>query len=224
MWMLGTRCRPERAQRALDDFAAHGSTPGVLYVHAMSKDEERGYEDIRLPAGWVKVVGTGYMAEQCRTVQAMAPDAQWYGMLADDNHPATPDFDLAMIEAAVPMSFVCCNGGPKAKTWPGSIPGVMMWGRGLIDAVGWWAPPGIVHATLDEHWKQIYKAAGVGRYLPDVVVTHDHWKHKARPKDFTDTEPRRHWGPDLAALHAFVAKDLADAVQRIKEASHGRAA
>lgn len=218
MWMMGSRCRPERCQRALDDFAEHGSTPGVLYVHSLADGEEVGYEDIRLPDGWVKIGGPEYMAGQCRAVQDYAPNARWYGMIADDNYARTPNFDLRLIEAAGDFGFAICASG-IGKEWPSSIPGVMLWGRGLIDAVGWWAPPGIVHATLDETWKKIATSAGVVRHLPNVFVRHEQHQSKARPRDFTDTEPKVHWSHDFSAFKEFCdSKGIEDAASRIKEA------
>ena len=154
--------------------------------------------------------------------QEFAPDAKWYGMLADDMFPATHGFDEEMIATAVPFSLGCCHGGP-GKAWPGSIPGLMIWGRALLDAVGWWAPPGMIHAGLDETWKRLSMAAGVAQYRADVLVVHKQWQDKARPYDFTDKEPRRHWGKDLAILDRWTtAPDgLAAAVKRIRHAMEG---
>ena len=187
MWLLPSRGRRESCQAALDAFAEHGSTPGVLYVH------NSDYGEMRLPDGWIQVNGSEAQAGQMRWLFDNYPNEPWYGWIADDNRPLTPDFDLELIKTAGDWNFVFCNGGgyktpaEYRKGLPPSIPSAMLWGGELVRAVGWWAPPWVRHATIDEHWKYITFNSGRARYRHDVVVNHLHWKHNTRAKDDTDT-------------------------------------
>ena len=195
MWLLPSRGRPAACQEALDAIATHGTAPGVLYVHETFED----YADIRLPPGWTKHEGMGAQAAQMQWFYAEHPNEKWYGWIADDNRPLTPDFDIMLAEEAEDRYFVFCNGG-RHKTnkkyrggVPTTIPSAMVWGGDLVRAVGWWAPPWIVHATIDEHWKYICTRANRSRYRHDVVVEHLHWITGLRKQDKTDLT----WVPGL---------------------------
>jgi hypothetical protein len=199
MWLLPSRGRREACQEALDAFAEHGSTPGVLYVH------DSDYGDMRLPVGWIQVDGSEAQAGQMRWLFAQYPHELWYGWIADDNRPRTPDFDNELIRTAGLKNFVFCNGGQHKtgathKGLPPSIPSCMLWGGDLVRQVGWWAPPWIKHTTIDEHWKAIAVCAGRARYRDDVVVEHLHWKTGLRPHDNTDDAWRPFHGDDMAAF------------------------
>jgi hypothetical protein len=204
-------------QEALDAFAAHGTTPGVLYVHAMDEAEASGYEGIRLPEGWDKVTGKEYQAGQFRWWLDTYPGRDWYGWIADDNRPATQDFDLKMAAKAVPWGFVCCNGG-KGKAWPSSLPSALMWGGELVRTVGWIAPPRVFHATIDEHWKNLSRRAGIDQYCGDVLIEHLHWNNGGRNKDATDIAPRGKWNADFGLLQTFLSGEINNCSDRIKEA------
>lgn len=188
MWLLPSRGRPTECQQALDAFAKYGSAPGVLYVHETHAE----YVDIRLPDGWIKHEGHDAQAAQMQWLFNTYPDEKWYGWIADDNRPKTPEFDRHLIDEAGDWHFVYCNGGrhktpaeAPAKP-PATIPSAMMWGGELVRHVGWWAPPWIKHATIDEHWKYMMMRSGLARYRHDVVIEHLHWRSGLRPQDSTD--------------------------------------
>lgn len=199
MWLLPSRGRPKECQEALDAFAEFGSTPGVLYVHQTHSE----YRDIRLPAGWSKFEGDEAQAAQMQWFYQTYPNEKWYGWIADDNRPKTPEFDRHLIDEAGDWHFVYCNGGrhktpPEApEKPPATIPSAMMWGGELVRHVGWWAPPWVVHATIDEHWKYLCARAGVTRYRHDIVIEHLHWRSGLRPQDKTDKVFLPHVGRDL---------------------------
>lgn len=216
MWILHTRGRGAQCQEALDAFARCGSTPGMVYVHSMNTLERAQYDALALPPGWMREDGEEYIGGQSRLFFDRHPDEPWYGVLADDNRPETPDFDLKMIEAAGRWKFVSCDGGRK-KRWP-SIQSAMVWGGDLVRAVGWFAPPGIIHATRDEHWKAIAGHAGVIEYLPDVMVRHPHWQDGRRKRDHTDLEPKRHWGHDFRICDDFKNAEAKATANRVLDA------
>lgn len=192
MWLLPSKGRPEACQRALDAFATHGSTPGVLYVH----DTFEEYRDIRLPVGWVKHEGHEFQAAQMQWFFGQYPDLDWYGWIADDNYAETADFDLELIRTAGRNCMVWCDGGrPKQNAKhlkglctevPGLIPSCMVWGGDLVRRVGWWAPPWVNHGTIDEHWKHLVMHTNRARWRGDVRVRHEHWQDGNRPRDTTD--------------------------------------
>lgn len=204
MWLLPSRGRAIQCQQALDAIAEFGCEPGVLYVHRTFEE----YRDIRLPVGWKKYEGNGAQADQMRWFFEAYPNEKWYGWIADDNRPMTPEFDALLAEEAGDWHFVFCNGG-RHKTptdyrggVPATIPSCMVWGGELVRFVGWWAPPWIKHATIDEHWKYLCARAGLSRYRHDVVVEHLHWRSGLRDEDSID----KVWMPAAADdIHQFTA-------------------
>jgi len=204
MWLLPSRGREQMCQQALDAFAQHGSTPGVLYVHAST------YGEMSLPDGWTRKNGDEWQAAQMNWLFSEYPDEPWYGWIADDNFPQTPGFDKALIEAAGNNRMIWCNGATRKtpakwdseKSVPSHIPSCMMWGGDLVRAAGWWAPPWVTHATIDETWKVFCMETGRAGYLHNVVVRHLRAK-EGRQRDATDKAPRPFFSPDMGKFKAW---------------------
>lgn len=216
MWLLPSRNRPSSCRNTLAAFAALGTTPGVLWVD----DAPDGYADIALPAGWsveyASAHGRHGIAESMRWLYEAYPGRAWYGWIADDMTPVTPDFDRELIETAAGKYFVYCS-GDKHKTpatWrtpkaghpgaPATIPSAMLWGGDLVRSVGWWVPPWSVQTCIDEAWKQIALKAGLARYRHDVIVRHLHWMTGGRPKDETDQYGMQAARGDIGRLRGWL--------------------
>jgi len=190
MWLLTTRGRQKEAQRLLDACAETMTQKAVCYVDGGS------YPGLRLPPNWTLVeneqnIGVG---------PAMAwfyekhPYCRYFGWLADDFLPITPDWDRRITEAAGTGRIAYCHDGrrpPGSLSNPDWITSAFAIGGDLVRAAGWLSPPGLRQAGIDSAWNRIGRRYGLMTYLHDVRVDHLHWKNGKRPRDATDNDIRR---------------------------------
>lgn len=186
MWLLTTLNRPKQCQEALDAFAEHGKSLGVVWV------DGGNYSKLKLPQGWRIHYGGGGIAASMRWFYETYPNLPWYGWLADDMRPASGNFDFWLAKATEGKYFVYCNGGrhktPRGRPDkpPSTIPSAMVWAGDLVRTVGWWVPPWAEFSCIDEAWKLLCFKAHAAVYVHDVVVVHNHWTSGGRQSDDTD--------------------------------------
>jgi hypothetical protein len=94
------------------------------------------------------------------------------GFMGDDHRPRTKGWDTAYLAALIQMrvGMVYGDDGWQHETLPTQIAMT----TDIVKALGWMAPPALVHMYVDNWWLELGRAAGCIRYLPDVVVEHMH--------------------------------------------------
>ena len=127
------------------------------------------------------------------------------GHIGDDNLPITPGWDVAVMEALGKTPFAFANDlYPRA---PGSLCCHVFMRSEIIDALGYFAPPGIKHMYSDVAWMAWGTACGI-TYLHDVIIEHLHYSVGKSPADesYAASSALIHGG-DMAAWHAY-SRDL----------------
>lgn len=197
---------------------------GLVYVDE-TFDE---YENLRLPSNWRihRSRKWGSIAASMRYCQKRYPDATQYGWLADDNIPKTPAWDKRLEEAAGDWYISCARDlWMSEKHWRHPTGGpiftaALCWGAKLIEAVGWWALPGVRQGGIDGAWNDLSGFCGLTRYLDDVVVEHKNWQTKKREWDETDKSEKHgeaYIEADLARYYQWVRDERDAALGKIKE-------
>lgn len=165
------------ARRLFD--AAKFREPGVLILNT---DDELDYRSVMLPKGWRRVVTKPtYLSDALNRGLAHVPGEPWYGILNDDHLPKTEGWERAVIDAA----------GEHGIAWPHDnyakrISSHVKGGE-LVRLLGWFVCPKIKHFWLDDVDELIAAEIG-GKYLPDVVVSHEHVNAGRMPIDRTYME------------------------------------
>ena len=171
-------------------------SPGVVYVDGENHTQ---YDGIELPVNWkmvkwVDVGGIGNLAGSKNYIFENYPDERVYGWIADDNIPITPGWCEMVEDAACPWNLVHCkdefislsSSGRDALKETRNLGGGICWGGELIRCVGWWAPPGIIQASIDWAWTSLLGCTGIGIYREDITVLHNNWRTGRREKDAND--------------------------------------
>ena len=160
------------------------------------------YLSIDLPAAWDLRIGPRRpLGEIYAEAYERAPDAFWYGFIADDVVPETPEWDLKLREAAGLDAMAVPAGGHD----PDGAPHFVL-GGDLVREVGWLCLPGLDRIYIDTVWMLLAKAKGVFRRVPEVVLAHHHFSNG---KALYDSVYKKRSKPEDRALYDnFVREQL----------------
>ena len=94
------------------------------------------------------------------------------GFAGDDHRPRTVGWDKAYLDALRELGTGIVYGNDLLQGE--RIPTQMAMTSDIVRALGYMAPPSLVHLYFDNFWKVLGNGADCLRYLPDVVVEHMH--------------------------------------------------
>jgi hypothetical protein len=212
VWFLPTYGRPGRCQEALDSIIAAGaSAPGIVLIDG---DEDPAYLDLRLPGGW-SLSRSHTNRGLCGVLNSAFADhygEPWFGFISDDSVlRAGPGWDQHLIDAAGLSGFANSGDGWQAVQ---RMHGAVVFGGDLVRALGWIAPPGLVHSFCDDAWERLGRALGNWTHVPSVLVEHRHSVNGKAPDDPTYAKAYSTFQADRAAFVAFLAGDFRAALRR----------
>lgn len=175
-WLLPSRRRPESLKAFFAAALATGLKTGGLVLIQKDEMEELkdAYAAIDLPDGWNwwTTDGEGYAAKvQEFVADDFSKDYDWIGILADDLVPETHDWDGAMLSRLNGYNIVAANDGWQA---PKRANGALLYSRGLLTAVGFFAPPGMAHLFVDTLWETLGGDTGCITFAMDIMIRHRH--------------------------------------------------
>jgi len=101
-----------------------------------------------------------------------ANEARVLGFMGDDHRPRTKHWDAMYLAALDQLGTGIVYGNDLLQGE--NIPTQVALTSDIVRAVGQMAPPTLTHLFVDNYWRDLGRAAGCLRYLPDVVVEHMH--------------------------------------------------
>lgn len=99
-------------------------------------------------------------------------DAFAVGFMGDDHHPRTVGWDAAYLAALRDLGTGIVYGDDLLQG--ARLPTQCAMTTDIVRALGFMAPPPLRHMYVDNFWKDLGRAAGCLRYLPEVVIEHLH--------------------------------------------------
>lgn len=101
----------------------------------------------------------------------LATHYRYLGFMGDDHRPRTSGFDQRFIE--------CLSGGTgivygNDLLQGANMPTAVAMTSDIVQALGYFAPPQMVHLCVDLAWKDLGEAIGRLTYLDDCIVEHVH--------------------------------------------------
>lgn len=94
------------------------------------------------------------------------------GFMGDDHRPRTRGWDERYLEKLRELGTGMVFGDDLIQH--GNLPTQIAMTSDIVRALGWMAPPDLIHMYVDNWWLQLGMRTGCIRYLPDVVVEHVH--------------------------------------------------
>jgi hypothetical protein len=214
MWLFATRSRPENCQRFIDAWIETNAST-LVYVRVDDCDP-RLDEIVKLP--WPKefTIVVGPREGLRAAMQEMFtnhPSEPWYGLLADDLLPQTPNWDLLLIDRAGSAAISYPNdlgGKPRLPTHP-------VVGGDLARAIGWFGFPQVHHYFVDTVWRVIGERLGCLYRLSDVIVEHVHPVWNKAETDQVYKESVRRSTNDRENFNNWVETTVPDLIKKLKE-------
>ena len=106
------------------------------------------------------------------SLMAWSPTTKAIGFMGDDHRPRTVGWDSAYLNALEEPGIGIVYGNDLLQGE--RIPTQVAMDADIVRALGHMAPPVLTHLFVDNYWRDLGRAAGCLRYLPDVVVEHVH--------------------------------------------------
>lgn len=141
------------------------------------------------------------------------------GFLGDDHRHRTYGWDRLIGHAMAEMGsgLVYGDDGLQGER----LPTAPFWSADIIRALGWFYPPVLMHLYADDYWLRLANDLGCRRYLPQVLIEHEHYCNGKAVKDESYAESERFYDQDRVAFELFLANGHAEALVRAREAICG---
>jgi hypothetical protein len=146
---------------------------------------------------------------------ANAPKYRYLGFLGDDHRPRTRGFDQRFAEClAGGTGFVYGNDLLQGENMPTAVAMT----SDIVTALGYFAPPSMIHLCVDLCWLQWGKAIDRITYLPDVIIEHLHPAIGKATVDsgYEDANSSERMTTDSSAYFAYMAGQFHDDVAKLK--------
>ena len=186
--IIPSRGRPHAAREALASIRRTASLVATSVLIGVDRDDPT--LDDYLAFGRQEWTETGLYSVECAVV-VLGPDetgnlvkatntlacrvaaedpSAIIGNLGDDHRPRTKGWDIAVAEALSRPGVAYGDDLIHGQHLP-SAPFVS---ASIVNGLGWYFLPELEHMYVDDAWRELGRAAGVLRYLPDVVMEHMH--------------------------------------------------
>lgn len=174
--IVPSRGRPEAAA-ALARVFADTCTAGTRLVFSVDADDPKGGEYSPLIRnGFVDLdvnINGSMVAALNATAAKVAGGAELaIGFMGDDHCPRTFGWDERYLEALRELGTGMVYGDDLLQRE--KLPTQIAMTSDIVRALGYMAPPELVHLYVDNFWLDLGRAAGCIRYLPDAIVEHRH--------------------------------------------------
>jgi hypothetical protein len=179
--IVPTRGRPENARDLIETFRStvfERELTDLLFVIDDDDPEIEGYrrvldgnqdENIRY-----EVCKRMRMnATLNRAAVKYSRDYDVIGFLGDDHRFRTDDWDLALVRS-ISGNLSAIRYGDDLLQGE-NLPTAVFITTDIIHALGYMAPPEMVHMYLDNFWKDLGEATGIIKYMPEIVIEHMHY-------------------------------------------------
>lgn len=197
VWILPSRSRPHNVARLIAAYKQTSATTPVWLRTDYDDPLLALYHSLELPPGWWTQTGDRVPLSEIYNAAFNAKRQRaWFGVIADDVVPETPEWDTRLIEAAGFDGMAVPSGSHNPVATPHFV-----LGGGLVRSVGWLALPGLDRLYIDTVWRTIAVKRGTLRRVPEVRLTHHHFSNGLARMD--SIYRKRHKDQDRAIFSAW---------------------
>lgn len=216
MWILSSLGRPDRIREVIDGY--EWGDERVILALAEKDEKLRDYLGCRYPFSWtteiVPMLGNGPTYNE---ILRRYPDEACYGFLADDAILVTPMMLRGLEDEAGAWNIAYANDGH----WGAQLPTMPCLGGELVRAVGYLAPPTLIHWAIDTAWGELGKRLECLRYREDLRYEHRNPVWGSAKDDSTYQSARANSVDWQRLLRAWMINDMPRAIERVKLSKGG---
>lgn len=214
MWILTSLGRPDR----LKDVAAGyfwGAESRVVLVLYEGDPKLKQYLSHQWPAAWrietVPMPGNGPTYNE---MLRRYPRESCYGFLADDALLDVQGMLVELERAADDWNVAYANDGHQGA----NLATMPCLGGELVRAVGYLAPPNLMHWAIDNVWTKIGEKLGCLHYMERLTYTHRNPVWKTAPDDSTYQQSRLASFGWEDVYRSWMVNQLPGVVKRVRAA------
>jgi hypothetical protein len=172
--VVPSRGRPGKMFELADAFEATCTADTALVV-SLDSDDKRvdeyvddryAYRFVQPNTSMVEALNRGVLM-----AHGFAPSFA-VGFMGDDHRPRSKGWDQAYLDALRELGTGIVYGDDLLQHE--KLPTQCAMTSNIVQELGWMAPPSLKHMFVDNWWLELGKGAECLRYLPDVVVEHEH--------------------------------------------------
>jgi len=145
-------------------------------------------------------------------VPAVAQHGGAVGFLGDDHRPRTAAWDQRLVDALPGVAY----GNDMFQE--GKLPTAVAMSAGIVQALGYFTPPGVEHLYLDDFWLTLGRELGAITYLPDVIIehVHPHAGKAAWDEGYSRVNSIQQYNADSNAYQRFMTGQWPDDLRRLR--------
>ena len=214
MWILTSLGRPDRIRKVVESYDWGGNTRVILALWERDRTLHK-YIDQKWPEGWqTKIVSMRGNGPTYNEIFARYPNERCYGFLADDAILDEQGMLRQLEEEAGDWNLAYAND----KHWGVRLPTMPCIGGELARAVGYLAPPTLMHWAIDTAWGSLGERLKCLRYRVDLTYTHLNPVWGTAPDDSTYQSARNLSVDWEVLLRSWVVNELPKAMERVRMA------
>lgn len=210
--ILPTRSRPENAERCINALKEHS----VMSDFIIAIDDDQADLYPRLDGVTYEVNPRLRMNKTLNLVANKYADKyETIFFLGDDHLVQTPNWDEYLSKAIAERGYGLAYGndllqGVKLAT-------AVMMSTNIIKAVGYMAPPKLIHLYMDNYWMILGQRLGTLWYFDNVVIEHLHPVAGKATWDegYVEANADAVGNADRLELHRYMEEDFAGELEKI---------
>lgn len=214
-----SRNRPQRFVTAVSSILQHTSHSDI--IACLDEDDHFLYprmQGVQYAIG-PKPIKLGLNEKLNRMARNYMNDYDYILWAADDTVVCTPNWDEKLIAAIkkVPMGISYPDDVIQREKLPSNG---TCFDSSIVKALGYLAPPKLLHLYIDDFWKLLGDSLETLRYCPDVVVKHEHFIVDKSKFDFLyqETNSQERFMLDEQTFIEYQLVDFGNNVKKLKEA------
>ncbi len=217
--IVGSRNRPDKTVECFEQLKKVSHISDFLLL--INEDQQDLYPDIDgvkrvvVPASWgnTSTAKVNYFVDQKLFTGYFTVSG-----IDDDCRVTTDGWDLLLSLPLRAKGYGVSWGNDTIQN--GRIPTKWTMTVNIIEALGFVAPPGLIHLFVDDFLARIGKELNSAHYAPNVMMEHHHWLNKKAEMDETymETASRETWDHDERVWNEYVTGQFHEDLHRVKQA------
>ena len=219
-----SRGRPRNAADLLGAWRQTRTDNSQLLLAVDEDDPElAGYQALKLPEWAELVVGPRERMNPTLNRRALEYVDRHFalGFMGDDHRPRTVGWDGAITVVLREMGSGIVYGNDLIQG--AALPTAVFMTSDIVQALGYFAPPGLIHMYADNAWLALGEGLGRLCYLEGVVIEHLHPVAGTAAWDpgYREVNAPEMYERDRNEFRRWLIEDFDDAVARVNEAISG---
>jgi hypothetical protein len=217
--IVGSRNRPDKTVECFEQLKKVSHISDFLLL--INEDQQDLYPDIDgvkrvvVPASWgnTSTAKVNYFVDQKLFTGYFTVSG-----IDDDCRVTTDGWDLLLSLPLRAKGYGVSWGNDTIQN--GRIPTKWTMTVNIIEALGFVAPPGLIHLFVDDFLARIGKELNSAHYAPNVMMEHHHWLNKKAEMDETymESASRETWEHDERIWNEYITGQFHEDLHRVKQA------